>query len=172
MNGTNQPIPNQINGSKMNATTAGTQMPQMRMQPRMRLSPMPNPSSPTAVVPPRPIPFGRERSPVPPQAGMPPRYLGTNNVYYKQGCPALMDDARFVTYYNSTNELTNQMQKLNGIRSSNQFRTFMQDHGLDIMNSERSYYLNKYACAPKVACSQGYYDLWMRDGGDWGNMNQ
>ena len=101
---------------------------------------------------------------------LPPRYQGENNVYYKQGCPALMDDSRFITYYNSTNELTNEMQRLNHIQSSNKFRTFMQQHGVQIMNSERKFYHDKFSCTPKVACSQGYYDLWMMDGGDWGNL--
>ena len=102
---------------------------------------------------------------------LPPKYHGANNVYYKEGCPALMDDGHFITYYNSTNELTNQMQKLNGIRSANQFRTFMQNHGLEIMNSEREYYMREYLCAPKIACSQGFYDLWMIDQGNWGNLS-
>lgn len=99
------------------------------------------------------------------------RYRGSNNVYYKDGCPALMNDGRFITYYNSTNELTNQIQKLNGFKSANQFRTFMQTNGSTIMATERLYQIRKNTCMPHVACSQGYYDLWTKYGDYWANLS-
>ena len=89
----------------------------------------------------------------------------------KIGCPALMADGRFITYYNSTNELTDAMMKLNGFKSSNEFRTFMQNNGNLFMNAERNYILKESTCAPKIACSQGWYDLWMKDDGNWANMH-
>ena len=67
------------------------------------------------------------------------RYNGENNVYYKDGCPALMSDARFLTYYNSSNELTEAMRKMNGFRSANQFRTFMQTNGDLFRSTERNF---------------------------------
>lgn len=98
-------------------------------------------------------------------------YPGDNNGYYKQGCPALMSDGRFLTNYRSSNELTDQMMKLNGIKSSNEFRNFLQNNANKFINSEREYLLNQNTCDPKTGCSQGWYDLWNVNGGDWSNMD-
>jgi hypothetical protein len=79
---------------------------------------------------------------------------GSNPVY--KNCPAIMEDGRFITYYNSTNELTHHIQELNGIKSSNQFRTFLQKNADIVMNKEREYINKKYSCRPNIACSEGY----------------
>jgi|SRR5579872_3149979 len=97
------------------------------------------------------------------------RYHGGNNVYYKDGCPALMSDGRFLTYWNRTNELTEAMRKMNGFRSENQFRTFMQANGDLFRNSERNYLIQNNTCEPTTACSEGWYDLWSKKGGYWAN---
>lgn len=97
------------------------------------------------------------------------RSLGGNNVYYPDGCPALMDDGRFITYFGSTNELTETMQKMNGFRSANQFRTFMQNNGQKFMDAERTYQRDTNTCSPQTACSEGWYDLWTIKDGYWGN---
>jgi len=96
-----------------------------------------------------------------------PSERGTNNIYYRDGCPALMSDSRFLTYYNSTNELTEKMRALNGFRSANQFRTFMQNNGNLFITSERNYLTNENTCCPGTACSQGWYDLWNKKDGYW-----
>ena len=103
---------------------------------------------------------------------VPNQYNGGNNVYFKNGCPALMNDGRFITNYNSSNELTETMRKMNGFKSSNQFRTFMQTNGDLFMAAERNYQVNKNTCAPTTACSEGWYDLWTKDGGNWANANR
>jgi hypothetical protein len=94
-------------------------------------------------------------------------YHGGNNVYYKDGCPALMQDSRFLTYYNSSNELTDNMRKVNGFRSANKFRTYMQASGDTIMGLERDYLIKKNTCTPEAACSEGWYDLWTNKNGYW-----
>jgi len=94
-------------------------------------------------------------------------YGGANNVYFKDDCPALMSDGRFITYYNSSNELTEAMRKMNGFKSANQFRTFMQNNGDLFMASERKYIIDKNTCEPHTACSEGWYDLWTKRGGYW-----
>jgi hypothetical protein len=93
---------------------------------------------------------------------------GGNNVYFRQGCPALMEDGRFITNYRPSNELTDEMQKANGFRSSNQFRTFMQNNGNEFMDTEREYVVKHNSCAPTSSCSQGWTDLWSLYGGNWG----
>jgi ribosomal protein L37AE/L43A len=98
------------------------------------------------------------------------KYRGSNNVYYKDGCPAIMSDGRFITYYNSTNELTEMMRKLNGIESPNEFRTFMQKYGDQFLNAERNHIIKENTCSPQTACSEGWYKLWTQNGGDWSNF--
>lgn len=97
---------------------------------------------------------------------------GTNNVYYNDGCPALMSDGRFITYHNSTNELTESMRKLNGIRSPNQFRNFLQKNADLFMNAERNHITKENTCSPATACSQGWYDLWEKNNGNWANFEK
>lgn len=100
------------------------------------------------------------------------KYRGGNNVYYRDGCPALMSDGRFITYYNSTNELTETMRKLNGIKSPNEFRNFMQKNGDLFMNAERNFMERENTCHPKIACSEGWHNLWMKNGGNWANESE
>jgi hypothetical protein len=85
---------------------------------------------------------------------------GSNNVY--KNCPAIMSDGRFVTRWDSSNDLTHQIQLLNGIPSSNQFRNFMQQNADVIMASEREFINRNYGCNPQIACSEGYYYLNVR----------
>jgi len=107
----------------------------------------------------------------PPSKCHKPKYEGANNVYYKDDCPALMNDGRFITYYNSSNELTEAMRKMNGFRSANQFRTFMQNNGELFMAAERKYIIDKNTCEPHTACSEGWYDLWTKRDGYWASNN-
>lgn len=100
------------------------------------------------------------------------RYHGSSNAYYKDGCPALMSDGRFITYYNSSNELTENIRKLNGFKSPNQFRTFMQNNGDQFMNTERNYITKENTCNPATACSEGWYNLWTKNAGNWKNESQ
>lgn len=100
------------------------------------------------------------------------RYHGSNNVYHKDGCPAIMSDGRFITYYNSTNELTETMRKLNGIKNPNEFRIFLQKNGDKFMAAERDYITKENTCTPTTACSEGWYKLWTENRGDWSNVNQ
>ncbi len=80
-----------------------------------------------------------------------------------------MSDGRFITYYNSTNELTEAMRKLNGFSSPNKFRTFMQNNGDKFMDLERRYITNNNTCYPLTACGEGWYDLWEKKFGNWAN---
>lgn len=98
-----------------------------------------------------------------------PKYKGMSNTHYENGCPALMSDGRFITYYNSSNELTDSMRKLNGFRSPNEFRAFMQKNGKLFMDAERKYLEKENTCKPDTACSQGWYDLWTSKQGNWSN---
>ena|ERR1700747_3721733 len=84
----------------------------------------------------------------------------SNNVYEK--CPARMEDGRFITRWQSTNELTHSIQEMNGIQSSNQFRTFLQQNTPVLIANERKYNNQTFGCNPNVSCSEGYYYLNVR----------
>ncbi|BCS83053.1 Zn-finger domain-containing protein [Cotonvirus japonicus] len=86
--------------------------------------------------------------------------------------PALMSDGRFITNYNSSNELTETMRKLNGVRNPNEFRNFMQKHGNKLIDAERKHIHNKNISHPNIACSEGWYDLWTKNHGNWGNLDK
>jgi hypothetical protein len=90
--------------------------------------------------------------------------------------PPFMDDGRFLTYFNSSNELTEAMRKAHGFQSENEFRTFLQRHGQEILDGEKQYQLNTNSCGmSNNACSQGYADMLKYNGTNkfWGDfMNE
>lgn len=83
-------------------------------------------------------------------------YPSANNVYYKDGCPAIMSDSRFLTNYQSTNDLTDKMMKANGYHNANQFRRFLQNNAEILMDAERDYIETENKCKPKNECSMGW----------------
>lgn len=98
-------------------------------------------------------------------------YTGSNNMYYKIGCPALMSDGRFITYHGSTNELTDALRKKYNFTNSNDFRTFFLTNADKMINDERRDLINKNTCKSKIGCSQGWNELWNVNGGNWSNLN-
>lgn len=91
-------------------------------------------------------------------------HTGSNNIHFREQCPALMSDGRFITYYNSSNELTENLRKMNGIISPNEFRNFMQKHGDQFMKAERDHVVASNTCSPKTSCSEGWQKLWALHG--------
>ncbi len=98
-------------------------------------------------------------------------YSGLNNIYFKDGCPALMSDGRFLTNYISTNELTEIMRRKNGFINMNEFRNFMQNNAESIINAERQLNLKENSCLTNIACSEGWYNLWTNLNGNWASNN-
>lgn len=86
--------------------------------------------------------------------------------------PLLMNDGRFLTNYGSSNELTEQLRKMNGIRGSNEFRNFLQRNGSAFMDAERNHINSFNAFTPNIACSDGWVKLWNDYRGDWANIPQ
>jgi len=91
----------------------------------------------------------------------------TNNVYYDDGCPALMEDGRFITNWRPSNEITEEIGTWNNIGNSNQLRLFLQTNGTNLLKKQNSYLTQNNSCQSKTACSEGYYDLWMKGQGNW-----
>lgn len=100
-----------------------------------------------------------------------PRFVGGSNAFYRDGCPAIMSDGRFITNYNSANELTEAIKQMNGISNSNELRQFLQNNGNKIINAERNYHLNDNKCNPSTACSEGWQALWKDHRGNWSNLD-
>lgn len=94
-------------------------------------------------------------------------YSGLNNIYFKDGCPALMSDGRFLTNYTSANELTEIIKRSNGFTNMNQFRNFMQNSADSIIDVERQLKLKENTCSTNIACSEGWYNLWSILNGKW-----
>ena len=84
--------------------------------------------------------------------------------------PPLMSDGRFLSYHGSSNELAEQLRKTNGINNPNQFRSFLQNNAEKLMNQERKYLDEKYHMEPKIACSDGWRDMWQKYHGNWGAL--
>ncbi len=92
---------------------------------------------------------------------------GLNNTYYNYGCPALMSDGRFITYYNSTNELTECMRKLMDSKVLTHFVILCKKNANEFMNAERKYQENINTCNINTACSEGWYDFSTKMNSDW-----
>ena len=131
--------------------------------------------------------YGRDEFQVPEQLGLAPHLdqgfnkdtrelkrmrlaMGANNVYFNDGCPALMEDGRFLTNWRSSSEVTNEMGIFNNLQNSNEVRAFLQNNGLNLMREQRAYLAQTNSCTPGTACSEGYYDLWNNRKGSWTGM--
>lgn len=95
------------------------------------------------------------------------KYQGANNIYYADGCPAIMEDGRFISTWRPSSEITNEIGTFNNIRNSNALREFMQTNALNLMRENRAYLTQTNTCNPDTSCSEGYYNLWMKNHGQW-----
>lgn len=99
-----------------------------------------------------------------------PTYSGSSNTNFEDGCPARMSDGRFLASNYSSNDITDQIKRLNGITNTNELRTFLQNNANAIINSEREHLLRENTCNPQSGCSKGWYDLHSAYGNDWSNL--
>ena len=77
-----------------------------------------------------------------------------DNRYYKYGCPALMSDCRFITSYVDSDVVNQYIRHVNKIKSSNDFRMFLQKNGEQIINKERAFLINKNTCSVNGKCAK------------------
>ena len=80
-----------------------------------------------------------------------------DNRYYKYGCPPLMSDGRFLNSWVDSDVLNKYIRNVNKIKSSNDYRIFLQKNGNTIINRERAFLIKKNTCAiggkcPRVGC--------------------
>jgi hypothetical protein len=69
-----------------------------------------------------------------------------DNRYWSNGCPALMQDGRFISNYVKPNIIDQVFRDANGIKSSNEYRLFLQNNAESIINKERDYLLTNNTC--------------------------
>jgi len=66
------------------------------------------------------------------------------------GCPALMEDGRFLSTYVSSQVLVDAIRRSNNIdlcsRDNNDLRWFLQRNATGLMNQERSFILRNNSC--------------------------
>ena len=75
-----------------------------------------------------------------------------DNRYYSYGCPALMSDGRFLTSYVDSDIYNQYIRNINNIKTSCQYRHFLQNHGDDILNKEREYLIRNNTCSVYGNC--------------------
>ena len=75
-----------------------------------------------------------------------------DNRNFKEGCPPLMSDGRFVTSYVDSGVLVQFIRHVNEIGSAQDFKNFMQKNAVEIMNKERNFIVEKNTCDVNGKC--------------------
>ena len=75
-----------------------------------------------------------------------------DNRYYKHGCPALMQDGRFLTNYIRSRIFDQYIRNINNINSAQDFKLFIQNNGDDILNKQRAKLNELYTCDVSGNC--------------------
>ena len=69
-----------------------------------------------------------------------------DNRYFPQGCPALMSDGRLVTNYVDNDVFNQYIAKSNKLKTSNEYRAWLQKNASSVMNRERAHLTKKNTC--------------------------
>ena len=77
-----------------------------------------------------------------------------DNRYHTYGCPALMQDGRFITNFMPKRTFEQIIRQLNNIESSADYRMFLQKNGETIMNRENDYFVKNNTCGVNGQCSK------------------
>lgn len=75
-----------------------------------------------------------------------------DNRYFKYGCPALMQDARFITNYMDKRVFDQYIRNVNNINSAQDYKNFLQANTNTIINREQEYLLKTNTCAVHGLC--------------------
>ena len=75
-----------------------------------------------------------------------------DNRYFKNGCPPLMQDGRFVTNYLDSRVFDQYIRNVNKIGSAHEYKRFLQVHGDTIINRERAYQEKINTCSVHGKC--------------------
>ena len=75
-----------------------------------------------------------------------------DNRYFNYGCPALMQDGRFLTNYVRARIFDHSIRNINSINSAQDFKVFLQKNGDTILNNERAKLNELYTCPVDGKC--------------------
>lgn len=75
-----------------------------------------------------------------------------DNRYFSYGCPALMQDARFITNYYPKRTFEQHIRHVNNIDSAQDYKLFLQQNGDTIMNKERAFISKINTCEIHGKC--------------------
>ena len=73
-----------------------------------------------------------------------------DNRYYEFGCPALMSDGRHLTNYLSAPVINQKIRNINKIKTTNEFRSFLQKNATKIIKNENKYLEDNFKCKKKT----------------------
>ena len=76
-----------------------------------------------------------------------------DNRYFKNGCPPLMQDGRFITNYMESRVFEQYIRNVNNIGSAQEYKRFLQSNGDTIMNREREYLQKENTCSVNGECA-------------------
>ena len=75
-----------------------------------------------------------------------------NNRYWKEGCPAIMNDGRPITNYDRIKRLDQYIKSINEIDSAHEYKYFLQKNSDKIINNERLAIEKLTICTNNVNC--------------------
>ena len=75
-----------------------------------------------------------------------------DNRYFNHGCPALMQDGRFITNYIRGNVFDQFIRNVNDVKTAAEYRQFLQTDGNKILNRERAYLFKNNTCNINGKC--------------------
>ena len=75
-----------------------------------------------------------------------------DNRYFNYNCPALMQDARFITNYTSPRINEQYIRTVNKINSAQDYKLFLQVNGGVILENEKKYFETNNICALNPRC--------------------
>ena len=76
-----------------------------------------------------------------------------DNRYFNYGCPALMQDARFITNYQQNRTFEQNIRNVNKIQTSHEYREFLQKNAETIMSNEQAFMVKANTCSLDGKCS-------------------
>ena len=87
-----------------------------------------------------------------------------DNRYHCHNCPALMQDARFITNYTPRRTFEQYIRSINNIESSQDYKSFLQKNAESIMQNERKFLRENNTCNVNGKCVQTCDKLQNKEG--------
>ena len=78
-------------------------------------------------------------------------YSGSNNIHFEQ--PAIMNDSRMFTYYNSACKANEKLKSNIGIKNNYEYRQYLIEHGNTLREQNKSKHINSVGYIPPMISS-------------------